>query len=326
MQPVAPIETQPPVPSILTVARDRSADGFGTQADAPVDLPGPSDLPNTVTPSRASWRSGVSWEDISCQPASSWPWCPEGDAEKDLPVNGDGAVKAWPFMIYVPLSCDFRLDRDELERQARVTVEAKSAFRFARALWMGEGLPDSAEQPTLRRVATDISPGGSAVDLDDAVAVLLARYETATGGAGGATLHIPSVMLTGALGGVPGGSVVARLEGSVYRGPLGSVVSPGPGYPFGESTEGPDGFGPALDPEADPVEYQGTADDEVWVYVSGPVEYALADPFLPEEAVTAAELRRNVTEVLAERPAIVRFDPCPVFAARAITPVSLAAS
>lgn len=316
-QPIGPIAVQAPVPSILTTARDRSRDGFGESA--PV-TPGLDDRGDGALPaSSASWRNGISWTPLSCQPSGAWAQCPEADSVKDEAVDTGGPVEVMPFWFYTPLSCEWALEPDELDTAARALNDTHAAYAVARALWFGEGLP--AANPTLRNTATDVSVGGGTADLDDAVALLLATYETATGGNGGAVLHIPGLALTGALGGVPGGSFIARPEGNVYRGPLGSLISPGPGYPYGASAAGADGFGPETAPDV----YAGTAGDELWVYITGPVEYALGESI--ELSPTPGLVSRlNVHQVLAERQAIVRFDPCSVFAAKAHATVTLEGS
>lgn len=321
-QPVGPIEVKAPIPSILTSARDRTQDDFGTSAPVTGDLTSPGD--GALTPMKASWRNGLSWTPASCATTKPWLWCPENGDEKDEAEGLTGVVDVAPFVIYTPLDCEWVTKPESINQAAMALTEAHTAWGIARALWLGEGLPDEPTQPTLRRSATDVSVGGVAADLDDAVALLLGAYETATGGNGGATLHIPSIFFTGALGGVPGGSLIARLEGNLYRGPLGSVMSPGPGYPWGASAQGADGYGPLIAP-GPPEVYAGNPADEAWIYVSGPVEYAVG----PVEAFTPTDgtnLRRNTHEVIAERPAIVRFDPCSVFAARAYMTVTVEGS
>jgi hypothetical protein len=262
----------------------------------------------------------VSWTPSTCHPSGSWPNCPSQSdaAEKNLPEEW-GPVTTAPFWVYTPVACDWSLDRAGLAAGADALTVAHTAYATGQALWLGVGLPDDPSQPTLRRAAIDVTPAAGPHDLDDAVATLLAEYEVATGGNGGAVLHVPGLAMTAMLGAIPGGSVVARLEGTHYIGPLGSLVSPGPGYPFGTSLEGADGFGPLID-AGPPEVYAGTDEDQVWVYVTGPVEWA-AGPLQPISDPVGAELRRNRQEVWSERQAIVRFDPCATFACLANSPV-----
>lgn len=292
MEPIRPIPVVAPSPSILTSARPLSDD--------------------------RDWSAGISWSPAGCIPSFSHPRCPSSPADKDTGAGLGAPVQVDPFWIYTPLSCDWVTDGEAVAGPARDLTEAHTAERIGAALWMGEGL--SADNPTLRNSAVDVSiGGGGAGDLDDVVAALLANYERCTGGSGGAVLHIPSVLIPGALGGIAGGGRVAWPEGNFYRAALGAVVSPGPGYPWGASTAGEGGFGPITDP-GPPAEYAGNAIDESWIYVTGPIEYATTPVrVLPEEEADRRGLRMNRYEVWAERQAIVRFDPCCVFAALAVS-------
>lgn len=322
LQPVNRIDPVAPVPSLLTSARDRTNDDFG--GSSPVPAGAEAGLPEgALVPSSAAWRTGMAWNPVACQKSYIERRCDaptrQNPSELTAPVGTDA------FRIYTPLSCDWtlRAQGEQLARDAQDLTEAHLAYGLARALWMGEGLPahvtvngDATQRPvTLRRAAVDVSIGGVSADLDDAVSALLSNYEQCTGGLGGATLHVPSVLMPGALGGIAGGGRIAWPEGNLYRGALGSIVSPGPGYPHGGHAQGPDAFGPETG--AGTEVYKGSALDEVWVYVSGTVEYAKSPiEVLPVDDVERRNWgRTNTYEVWAQREAIVRFDPCCVFAA-----------
>jgi hypothetical protein len=311
-QPVGPIPVQAPVPSILTTARDRSADDFGVRA--PLSPAARDALPDSlagdgVSRDSASWRSGISWPAYSCQPSYPYADCLDaGDQTiEDFAENG-GPLTSSPFTIYTPLACDQAADAEGLGAAARNLTEAHTAFGLARALWTGEGLPDAVAQPTLRRTATEVT---GVHDLEDAVALLLAEYELGTGGNGGAVLHVPSILITGAYQ-----RRIIERQGNPFVTPLGALVSPGPGYPWGASVAGTDGMGPRTG-GAEPNEtYAGNAADEVWVYVTGPVEYALG-AIQMRQLDYGQGLRMNREEVVVQRRAIFRFDDCGVWATRA---------
>ncbi len=297
-QPIERIPLVAPTPSILTSARP---------------------LPNV------EWGTGIAWTPTPCFGAShNWERCQDGENEKE--VSGAAApVATEPFTIYTPVQCEWVTTEggDRLTAIATELTEVHTARQIARALWMGEGLTDVADAtygkpPTLRRSATDVSSALNGVaPLDDVVAYLLYRYEACTGGNGGAVLHIPTVLIPGALGGGDGGARVAWPEGSIYRGPLGSVISPGPGYPHDSSAQGANGYGPLV-VDSNPEQYKGNGYNSSWIYISGPVEYAVTDVAAPnEDDERRTPLRYNRYEVIAEREAIVRFDPCCVFAALA---------
>lgn len=318
-QPVDRIAPRAPVPSILTSATDRSADGFGTAGVAP----GAEAQPGGDPVSSASWRTGISWTPVSCHPSHNWARCPEPDAEKAAAVGLGGPVHTDRFTIYTPLACDWKTERlgEALAADATDLTVAHTAAGVAAALWLGDGLPDDPDQPTLRRNATDVSINGAAAPIDDVFAVLLTEWWECTGGNGRPVLHVPSELMAYIEGGGIGGAILARRQGDLFTGPLGSIVSPGPGYPNGVSSAGVDGFGPQTDP-GPPALYAGNTATEAWIYITGPVEYAVADPIvLPPDELERRNLGRpNTYEVWGERDAIVRFDPCCSLAALALNP------
>ncbi len=61
------------------------------------------------------------------------------------------------------------------------------------------------------------------------------------------------------------------------------------------------------------------SDSDVWIYATTPVEYAFDEvrTYGTEESMKGNMARQNASYVVAERPAIVRFDTCCVFAALA---------
>lgn len=323
-QPIDRIDPVGPSPSLLTSARDRTLDDFGTSSPVPDEARAAAGVEGALKPATEAWRTGVAWTPATCQPSSNEARCTSYDADhlRPAPVELGAPVHTEAFTIVTPLTCDWVLSgvpADRIVRDSEDLTRAHTAFGVARALWLGDGLPDTADQPTLRRNATDVSIGGAAGDLDDVAAVLLSQYEQCKGGEGGAVLHVPTPLMVGAEGGIPGGGKIATLAGNYYRGPLGSVVSPGPGYPHGASVAGANGFGPQTS-AGPPALYKGNHLDECWVYITGPVEYALGEVrVLPEdEAERRGLYRLNRFEVWGERAAIVRFDPCCVFAALAI--------
>ena len=265
----------------------------------------------------ADWRSGVAWTPV-CQPSYNLVFCPPKVDRNDAEDRAE--VHTTPFTIYTPQICDMPVDGADLEATVRDLSEVHTAYAIASALWMGTGLDPTDEAiPTLRRSAEDVS-GGTALDLDDGVAQLLAHYEIATGGNGGAVVHLPSQLSVYALGGGAGGARLCWPEGSVYRGPLGSTFVCGPGYPNGTSATGPNGHGPGGGGS-----YLGNPPAKSWIYVTGPVEYDVtAVRVLPDDERDRVPFRRNTYEVWGEREAIVRFDPCSSFATEVINPAPLA--
>src|SRR5262245_51685496 len=133
-QPVGPIQVQAPVPSILTTARDRTRDDFGRQV--PVEATTPD---GSSPPSSASWRTGVTWAPLACQPSFSWPQCPDPDAQRNADTVTGPPAESNPFWIYTPLECEWALDDQALDDASVALTNIHSAFQLAEAIWMGEG-------------------------------------------------------------------------------------------------------------------------------------------------------------------------------------------
>lgn len=285
-------------------------------------VPVPSLLTSARPLENVDWRSGIAWSSI-CQRSFAFSLCPSDPREL---ADDQGVAHVAPFTIYTPIDCTITgdLDVEDLDATARELTEAHTPAAIAETLWMGSTsyVDGDLTMPTLRRVAQDVS-GAGALDLDDAVAQLLVHYEQATGGLGGATIHLPSGLAVYALGGGGGGSRICWPEGNLYRGALGSVVVPGPGYPNGRSPAGIDGHGPLVDDS--PETYAGNEDGTAWIYVSGPVEYAVdAVRVEPNDSgARSADFRLNRFRGWGERHAIVRFDTCAVFATEVVNPAPM---
>lgn len=282
--------------------------------------PGPSLLTSARPLPNVTWVSGIGFG-TGCQPSHPMAYCPIDVDREDAETQG--LAHLFPFWIYTPLVCNYGAGAQnlaDLPTFAEHATETHTAAGIASTLWMGTGYADDDDtSPTLRNAAEDVA-GAAAVQLDDGVAQLLAHYELATGGEGGALIHLPSTLSVYALGGGAGGARLCWPEGTFYRGPLGSVFVPGPGYPLGSSVTGPDGYGPGSGDNST-GHYAGNAPGESWVYVSGPVEYAVgAVEVVPENERDRTPPMTNLYEIWGQRPAIVRFDPCKVFATKVINP------
>lgn len=273
--PVSPIIAPSPSPSILSVA--------GRLVDV-------------------DWREGVAWSAL-CQRGDVWPRCQTDPTARKCEAEERALVQVDSFAIYAPLACDWQNDGETFASEAAAHLDSLTAYHVGNALWMGRGLPPG--HLSLRQVAVDVtvSPGVGVHPLT-AISTLLANYERCAQ-RGGAVLHVPSILIPFLMD----AQVVSR-DGPMLRGPLGSLVSPGPGYPQGATTPGPDGAGPW-----DGSQFLGNLADETWVYVSGPVEVGLGEVMVIPDAPPAELIRQNTREVWAERLAIVRLDPCCVFAA-----------
>src|SRR6516165_4506977 len=117
-----------PSPSLLTAARDRSADQFGAiPGDTIPQPPARTDEPipiydtdaGTLDPRVSAdpwsmrlprWRSGIQFNAVLSQPSFGWPRCPSPGQVRHAPVQLTKPVHFHPFVIYTPLEADWVMD------------------------------------------------------------------------------------------------------------------------------------------------------------------------------------------------------------------------
>lgn len=244
-----------------------------------------------------NWHSGISWRDSVPLVGYRREFCDTSDAADPGEITQPAF---YPYWIYVPYVCDWVTDDASFRDDAMSAADAVTPWHVARELWTGE---TEDENPSLQSVATDES-AADAVHPVTALGTLLEAYEDCSQ-SGGATVHVPTAAIASLLS-----HGVVKQQGDVYYGPNGSVISPGPGYPTAATGTGP---ADADDPDA--------GAGNVWMYVTGPVEYALDPVAVPLTDLEAHFNRRtNRYEITAQRLAIHRFDPECVFAVRAYVP------
>lgn len=361
-QPVLAIPGAAPVPSILTSARDRSRDDFGTARVAALvpaeivrvaalssgalasvlasgvvyeyELPGvvgadgdeelltwTKELARTaaVAPGSienpASWRSGISWRSTQSLAAFGRALCGTGDMEAAPPLEHPAF---YPYWLYVPYSCDWvlpvgvdgitvggggrtvegeTLTVESYKLDATNSLESMTAWEVSRELWTGAIEDDN---PSLQNKAVDKSAAG-AVHPTTALGILLENYSDCTQ-EGGAVIHAPLQAVVSLLH-----SGLIKQQGDVYYGPGGCVISPGPGYPAVATGTGPAGADAGA--------------GNVWMYVTGPVEYALGDIVdIPDDIEAFYNPTTNRYEITPQRAVIHRFDTHCVFAVKTYIP------
>lgn len=271
---------------------------------------------------RIDWRSGSRWDPIGCahpHTQNRFTTCgpcatDEADPLKcELAEPGIEEATAWPFDIYMPNDCDSIHREDEAARRRRYNLELGIDKILAERLTLGSGR-ECDPTPTLagpNSVAESLTPSG-AVPMTAGLAALIRGRVNEAGNAFGQFI-VPDVAVPAML---EHGHIQPGAAG--YVGPLGWTVSIGPGFP----NVAPDGT------PADP----GTA----WIYAFGFADYAIGLPEdllsrVPNEATdpdavgpdTLPEswdlLRQNRRLDITELLAIVRLDPCGVFAAQVKT-------
>lgn len=300
-EPVAPVRVLAPSPSLLTSAFEARWE-------------------------YSAYRTGIEWMSDVCQPSYLEELCAPYDDDEGREAAGTRVRSTTvPFTVYTPFACEELTPESaaKFEDSLREIALARRAYMLARALWMGEGVPSSVTDSegtevlpaTLRDVATDVSVGGGADDIDDVFAQLLLAYEEATQGLGGQTLHVPSSIIPAILE-----ANLIKLDGNRYVTAMGATVSPGPGYPSGPSETGENGAGP-FTPTSPGPSYAGNDLGEAWVYITGPVEYSFDElVILPDEDERRMDRRTNRYEMWAVQHGVVRFDSCSAFAALVASP------
>lgn len=274
-------------------------------------IPSQAATPNLLTsarklPAGTKWQTGVAFRSTLPLNASRRAFCASGDlvaaADFDKP-------EFYPYLVYVPYECDEVLDvpiKDNegndiwvpnYEIEALNALEQMTAWHMSRELWMGD---TEADNPSLVNTASDVS-AASAVHPDTALGTLIEAFWDCSQGAV-PTIHAPIAAVTSLMS-----HGLCKQVGDVYYGPGGSVISPGPGYPTATTGTGPGGAN------------AGTGN--VWMYVTGPVEYEMNPGILyPDRAEAFFDRRTNRYEITAQRLAIHRFDTTCVFACKTYVP------
>lgn len=229
-------------------------------------------------PAGADWTGGITFTP-SCGTTDVWS-CVYGDEKQNIDAKAD-PVEFDPFLIYAGTTCSGAPDVENLTELTRIKLARGTSRALARELHSSNALVGN---PDLVSSATDLTPGGTAVALKNAIAGLLSASGDCGGGA--LTIHAPLVALPALME-----LTLASFDGETYS--IGGHTLIVDDYPNEPPTGGP-----------------AATSDEAWLYVTGPVEYRLG------ERIDVAHYtgRTNESIVLAEQLAIVRFDPCCVFA------------
>jgi hypothetical protein len=232
------------------------------------------------------WRQGVNFNsDCAVNVGYSLCFDPEDATDKTITSVGDVLVFA-PFMLYSGAECSQWIPGDELMALARSGMERGLSAKFSRQL---QEDASGSGSPSMNSVATDITPGSPA-DVTNTLSGLLSSA---------LECGIQDLVFHANLRILPFLMEKDLLEWDdtlgYYR--FGQ-------YPFVLDDYGSTGPG-AVD-EAD--------SSEAWIYVTGPIEFAVGDEYSPEHDPL---VRQNDSVKLVERLGILRFDECCVQAALA---------
>lgn len=247
------------------------------------------------------WRTGVSARDLGCLSATSEAGvCPEA-GDRFTPTTL-GLHEFFPLVTYLPHGCDgFVDDPPRWVEEAKASLRARVPYTIARELWTG------AESGSASLQSTAILSSDTGLTPVAGIASALADFEECTQGGMTPFIHAPSSVI-GSL------SVNGYFErkGARLLTATGAVVVPGPGYPNSVGA-----WGPLTDPE-DLESGAESAEGQVWVYVTGPVQ--IPDLVFPDSPVDEWWNRGNSFETAPRVWSIARFDTCCVFAALVTVP------
>lgn len=244
----------------------------------------------SLLPAGTDWRRGVNYVPEGCVTPDAIPIC-GGPVTKPDSEPAE-AVEFKPFGIVAADGCnDPWYTNSEFRDRAQRTLDMGQSSILARELLQST----VSTNPDLQGTATDLTAlmdTPAAVGWVEGATALL--YAMANAGyVGDVVLHAPQWLLPSFNASHVGDIDPATRQ--AYIGP--HLVVFDAGY---SGLVGPDG---ALGAEANIAG---------WVYATGPVEYAFDKP-LDDDGLVAADTSTNDRYVVAERPGILRFDPCQVF-------------
>lgn len=230
-------------------------------------------------PADADWKGGVTFTP-QCGTSGIWS-CFVGGEEKTTYEKPD-PVRFDPFLIYAGATCEGggTPSLTELEQHARDTLLRSQSMQLARQLVISDPNVDS---PDLTTVATDITPLTGPTGLKNSIAGLLSAL--ANCGGGEAVLHVPVVALPYLID-----NGLVERDGRYWFGVFPVSVDHYPNL---------GGLPPA-------------SSNEAYLYLTRPVEYEMTgDGEIQFNHYTG---RTNEAIAMAEKLAILRFDPCCAYA------------
>lgn len=269
-----------------------------------------------------SWRSGIQWRSELISRTHPWPLNCDVVTDEKVVAEPREIPQFGPFSLYLDLDqCRYIIDDAREMRDLAEMFDAGFTWQFAYQFWTGAVDPSI---PSLQSTATalTIEAPGASVDALKAVDWLLSGSAHCSN-TGGQLLHFPSILAGHFLN-----NIYMNQVGNTYYGPMGSLMVPDFGYPYGEGADGSaTAWGPLLDPDDPSAGFLGQANDEVWIYVTNRVERDIGTPVeLPRtEIERRGETWLNSWSGSWEAPVIYRFDPGCVYAVLVKIPNSLAA-
>lgn len=264
-------------------------------------------LPDSI---RSQWSSGISFRSKLQASVSSWPIdCDLYTVDGDLRQKpGARTLLQWSFgpiaLLLEAVTCRYVTDDASWVADLEAMFDAGFSNEFGYQFWTGALDPNT---PSLMSTAAILNADDAdGVDPRKAVDYLIAKFAQESGG-GGMFVHFPAV-----LAGFFLEHLYMTQVGSTYYGPMGAIMVPDFGYPFGAGEYGPAGA--------------ASTDAQAWIYVTSRVERDMGtvQPWPKTPAERAGILRQNVWTGSVEAPVIWRFEPGFVWAQLVNLPNSIA--
>lgn len=242
----------------------------------------------SLLPTGLDWKRGVRYVPEGCTPSETLGMCDPERGQVTRPAS-PGVSTFNPFRITIADACsDPWASDDELLGHAQRVNQMSQSAALARELTVS-----TVGNGSLSGDAADVT-ANTPTNWECASSALLYAMMNA-GYVGDVWFHSPTWLEPALYG-----TNIGKAEDGTRRAYIGAnpvIVDAGysgligPGGGIGNAAPGEVG----------------------WVYATGPVEYAIGDLF--DDIAVSTETRQNDKMILGERPAIVRFDTCQVFAA-----------
>lgn len=244
----------------------------------------------SLLPASTDWRRGIKYVPEGCVTPDAIPICGAVTKPDSTPQD---AVEFDPFGVVAADGCnDPWMMNDEFRSRADRTLNMGQSAILARELLNST----VTTNPDLQGTAVDLTAlmtTPAAVGWVEGATALLEAMTNA-GYVGDVVLHAPQWLLP---------SFNASHVGDIDPATRQAYIGPHPvvfdaGYDGVHAPGGGDGG--------------AVRNVAGWVYATGPVEYAFGDA-LDSDGLVAGDNDTNSRYVVAERPGILRFDPCQVF-------------
>lgn len=274
-----------------------------------------------------AWQSGIEFHAEECVSTYDFPYCGTSHADTTLDTRSS-VIRFSPFRVYASATCADVLPAEDPEyvELVRAKLDTAISWQIARQLWLGSIDPTQLNLQSAGQLVVPLASMGTTVDW--AIGALIQKY-TDTAKNGNFTLHAPPRLITYLLD-----RYQIEKVGDQYIGPYGQPFAVLEGYPgltaslnTNLTTWTATAFGPDKDEAGTPHNEGGSVGvapfgqatiDEDWIFISGHVEVDKREYRIRPASFREREMQPRTDRyvVYADTDAIVRFDPCAVFAAK----------